>query len=121
VIQSKDVAAALGIRATEPQMIEALDARAREMLKIQIPEAKFQGVALTEVISFLRDVSRANIFVNWRALEAAGIDRRAPVNVNLGPTPLGEVLDKVLAHAGGKNAKLQYTIVEGVIEISSRD
>src|SRR5688572_23402394 len=44
VIQSKDVAAALGIRATEPQMIEALDVRAREMLKIQIPEAKFRGV-----------------------------------------------------------------------------
>jgi hypothetical protein len=121
VIRSDDVATALRIRATEPQMIEALDARARDALKLQIPETRFQANRFEEVISFLRDVSGANIRVNWRALEAAGVNRGAPLTLNLGSTPLSEVLDRVLSQAGGNNTKLAYAIRAGVIEISTAD
>ena len=39
----------------------------------------FSGVAFADVIDFLRDVSGANIHVDWKILEAAGIGKDAPV------------------------------------------
>jgi hypothetical protein len=121
VIKSDDVAAALGIRVTEAQIVEVLDARAWESLDRAIPVFKANALSLRDIVDFLRDVSGANIFVNWRALEAAGVDRNAPLTLNVGQTPLSEALDKLLAQAGGEDAKLGYAVRAGVIVISTDD
>ena len=121
VIQSKDVAAALGIRVTEEEIVAALDARARQALERVLPDFKADAVTLADIIDFLRDVSRANIFVNWRALEAAGVDRNAPLTINLSGIPLSEALENLLALPAGGGAKLAYTVNEGVIVISTDD
>src|SRR5215210_8050321 len=42
---------------------------ANRALSTILPEVKFQGSPLKDVFDFLRDVSGANIHVNWRALE----------------------------------------------------
>ena len=77
------------------------------------------------MVDFLRDVSGASIFVNWRALETAGVDRNTPVTLDIGQTPLSEVLDKLLAQAAGeahgKKSKLGYAVDEGVIVISTEE
>jgi hypothetical protein len=52
-------------------------------LERQIPETPFDGTPLTDVVDYLRDITNANIFVNWRALEAGGIDRNTPVTAKL--------------------------------------
>jgi hypothetical protein len=122
VIKYHDVAAALGIHATEAQMVEALNARARESLKRVLPEFKADAMSLSDILDFLRDESKADIFVNWRALEAAGVDRKAPLGFESGAEPLSEVLDKLLGQvSGGKDAQLDYDVDEGVIVISTRD
>jgi hypothetical protein len=119
VIQFADVPAALGMHVTEAQMIEALNAETRKLLEKPLPQVKFDAIGLVDVIDFLRDVTGANIFVNWRALEAAGVDRNTPITLDLSDSPLSGVLDQLLTQAGGKTAKLAYDVREGVITISS--
>jgi len=125
VIKSNEAGAALGLRdVTDAQIKEALNARTRDLLKRLVPELKANALKLSDVVDFLRDVAGANIFVNWRALEVAGVTPKMPITLELGETPLGEALDKLLEQAaagGGKGAKLGYTVDEGVITISTAD
>jgi general secretion pathway protein D len=90
-------------------------------LERQLPEVRFENVAFADVVEFLRDVSLANIFVNWRALEAAGIDRTAPVTARLRNVKFSKALETILRDVGGGTVRLGYTIDEGVITISTEE
>ena len=125
VIPSRDVAAALGIRlSSDAQIVEALDTRARQSLTRTIPNFKAEALGLADVIDFLRDVTAVNLFVNWRALEAAGVGRNAPITLTLGQSTVAEVLDKVLPQAAAssaKGAKLGYGVDQGIVVVSTED
>src|SRR5687767_3947790 len=69
---------------------------ANRALSTILPEVKFQGSPLKDCFEFLRDVSGANIHVNWRALEAAGITGDTQVNVRLREVPLRKVMNVLL-------------------------
>ena len=86
-----------------------------------LPELKFDAVGFSDVIDFLRDVSGSNIFVNWKSLEAAGIDRNTPVTASLHNVKFAKALNVILDSVGGGQTKLGYTIDEGVITISTAD
>ena len=58
--------------------IKEEDQTVRNQLDRRLPEINFNGNAFGDVVDFLRDVTGANIFVNWRALETAGISKDAP-------------------------------------------
>jgi general secretion pathway protein D len=90
-------------------------------LERKLPEVRFENVAFQDVIEFLRDVSLANIFVNWRALEAAGIDRTAQVTARLRDVKFSKALETILRDVGGGTVRLSYTIDEGVITISTEE
>jgi len=87
----------------------------------QLPALQFDAVGFSDVIDFLRDVSGANIFVNWKSLEAAGIDRNTPVSASLRNIKFAKALNVILDSVGGGQTKLGYTIDEGVITISTAD
>src|SRR5665213_3420000 len=93
---------------------------ARRQLNTTLPEVKFEGVALTDAMDFLRDVSGANMTVNWKALEEAGITKDTPVTVRLRSVSLRKALDMVLQEAGGGD-KLAYDLDQGVIAITTRE
>ncbi|HZN66137.1 MAG TPA: hypothetical protein VFB66_12655 [Tepidisphaeraceae bacterium] len=96
------------------------DAAVYAQLERPLPEVNFDGAAFADVIDFFRDVSGANIFVNWRALEAAGIDRNATVTVRLTKVKFSKALTIVLdSVSGGGATPLGYTIDDGVITIST--
>ena len=78
-----------------------MQAVAAQLLEKQLPEIRFQEVALTDVIDFLRDTTQANIFVNWKALEVAGIDRSAPVSTRLKNVKFSKVLRTILESLAG--------------------
>lgn len=86
-----------------------------------LPEVSLDKVPLGDVIDFLRDVTGANVFVNWKALEDARIDRNTPVTVRLRDVTFAKALDGVLKSVGGRATKLGYTIDDGVISISTAD
>ncbi|HXE52166.1 MAG TPA: hypothetical protein VN541_04090, partial [Tepidisphaeraceae bacterium] len=86
-----------------------------------LPEVSFDAVGFSDVVDFLRDVSGANLFVNWKAMEAAGIDRNTPVTARLHNVKFSKALSLILDSVGGGQTKLGYTIDEGVITISTAD
>ena len=90
-------------------------------LERPLPALTFDAVGFSDVIDFLRDVSGSNIFVNWKSLEAAGIDRNTPVSANLRNVKFSKALQVILESVGGGQTKLGYTIDEGVITISTAD
>lgn len=59
------------------------DPAAKALLSRKLPEVKFDQIPLGEVVDFFRDTLGVNVFVNWRALEAAGIARDEPVTMRL--------------------------------------
>ena len=106
----------------EERQVTAADEAVNTLLDKTLPEIRFQDVAFADVIDFLRDTTQANIFVNWKALEVAGIDRNAPVSTRLRNVKFSKVLKTVLESVGGgATSKLGYTVDEGVIEISTQE
>ncbi|HLZ09026.1 MAG TPA: hypothetical protein VKT80_10590, partial [Chloroflexota bacterium] len=111
----------------KPGLIEKLAAQRKALADIeakldkQLPALTFDAVGFSDVIDFLRDVSGTNIFVNWKSLEAAGIDRNAPVSANLRNVKFSKALNVILDSVGGGQTKLGYTVDEGVITISTQD
>jgi hypothetical protein len=93
---------------------------ARGALNQKLPEVKFQGQTLRDCFDFIRDVSGANIHVNWRALEAAGVTPDTPVNVRLREVPLRKVLNVLLSESGA-GGTLTYFTSEGVIEVTTSE
>src|SRR5262245_52699377 len=73
----------------------------RIALNRNLPTLNFSGVALGDAIDFLRDVSNANIHVDWRALEAAGVGKDTVVNMRLRSVSMRKALTLLLNEAGG--------------------
>ncbi len=99
----------------------AANRTARERLEEPLKEITAEQQGLEKVFNFLRDNTNTNIFVNWKALEAAGIDRNTPVSISLREIPFRKALTTILAEVGGGTANLGYTIDDGIITISTRD
>jgi type II secretory pathway component GspD/PulD (secretin)/tetratricopeptide (TPR) repeat protein len=112
-IREKSVAIERGERAEDQAVVAQLERK--------LPEVRFENVAFQDVIDFLRDVSLANIFVNWRAIELAGINRTEPVTARLRDVKFSKALETILRDVGGGTVRLGYTIDEGVITISTED
>ena len=92
----------------------------RKRLRQTLPKLEFVGIAFEDVVQFLRDVSNTNIYVNWGALTAVGIDRKTPVNIKLTDVTFEKALRTILDDVGGVNP-LGYVLDEGVITISTKD
>ena len=92
----------------------------RKALEKPLPEVTVDGVGFSDVIDFLRDVTRANIEVDWGALEAAGIDRNVPVTARLVNVKFSKVLAVVLKFAHADKDELDYVVEDGGIMISTR-
>src|SRR5689334_12407022 len=73
----------------------AAHAQARALNMI-LPDVNFQGVALSDAFDYVRDVTQANIHVDWKVLEAAGIDKGAVVNIRLRNVPVRKLLNLLL-------------------------
>jgi beta-lactamase regulating signal transducer with metallopeptidase domain len=91
----------------------------QERMKRMVPAMRFDHVSFRDVIDFLRDVSGQNIVVDWKTIEAAGIDPDVPVTADMKDVPFTDALAAVLASAGGQRAKLGYRIDQDVIAIST--
>lgn len=99
----------------------AAEVSASRALDRTLPETKFDNIPLSAAIDFLRDVSGANIHVNWKNLESSGIGKDATINVRLRGVPLRKVLRLVLSEAASGNNTLAFYVDENVIEINTRE
>jgi hypothetical protein len=108
-------------RAEAPGGVPAATATALRKLAQPAPEIQFDNIPLAEAFDFLRDTTGLNFFVNWRALEAAGIDRNAPVSLRLRNVPYELALRYILRDAGGGSVKLEFAVIDGLVNISTEE
>src|ERR1700712_4700759 len=92
----------------------------KQQLSQSLPEVRFQSVTLGDAIDFLRDVTGANIAVNWKAIDALGVNRETQVNLHVSGITLRKALDMTLTEAAGGDALTLY-VDEGVISIIPRE
>jgi hypothetical protein len=74
---------------------------ARATLLGRVPEAKLDNVSLSDALDYIREVSGANLVVDWRALNALNVTKDSQVNVNLRGVRLEKLLDVILSEAAG--------------------
>ncbi len=74
---------------------------------------------LADVVELLRNDLRMNVFVNWTALEFAGIDRMTPITLKLRNVRVDKLLDLILRQASPDNA-LSHYLDGNVLHITTR-
>lgn len=92
----------------------------RQKLKESAAEIKSDGVGFETAIDNLRHQTGLNIVVGWTALESAGIERDAEVNLKLQNVTLEKSLDLLLDHTGGGETELAWTVRDGCVLISTK-
>lgn len=97
-----------------------VDRVAREKLQQPVP-IDFQANQFANVIEYLRNVTGANFFVQWNAMEAAGITRDTPVTMQLQSVAAEKALTLILDEVGGNLVPLGYTIDDGIVVIATRE
>lgn len=103
--------------ATKPDRNAAIAA----LLNTKMPnEVPIDGLAFVDAVDFLRDLTGCGFYVDWAALEAAGVDRNTPITYRGGKDlRIGGLLKDVTALAGGKTQSVTYGVGNGVIIIST--
>jgi bla regulator protein BlaR1 len=104
---------------TQPTAEPEIDPLLRRQLDRQLPSLEFDAVGLSDVIDFLRDVSGANIVVNWKSLEAAGVQKDTPVTAKLRNIKFSKAINVVLDGAGGGSGLVIWRPEGNVITITA--
>lgn len=89
------------------------------VLETPVPEIKFDKTPLNEAVSKLMDITGADIIVDWRALEAAAIDKNEPVSLRLHNVTLGTALDYLCRGIGGGTVRIGYTLDHRIVIVST--
>lgn len=96
---------------------DAATAKVAQALDRVLPEVRFDGVGLADVIDFLRDVSGLNLFPLWPAIEGAGIDRNAPVTFSAKKVKARDALARLLTSVKGGKVPLTFAVEENMVVI----
>ena len=73
-----------------------------------LPHTTLHSVPLGNAIDYLRQVSGANIVVNWNALEAAGVSKQATVSLDLRYVTVKKTLQLMLSQASNSATLVSY-------------
>ena len=110
-------------RGAPPAFAEAEENR-KALATIQgkrIP-VNFNETPLENVIQFIAAVTQLNVDTDWQALENAGVDKTAPVTLNLTNVPVETILNRVCEKASPDPLTgAAWNVTDGVLTISSRE
>ncbi len=90
-------------------------------MQLRVPNVELANVPLDDVFEFMRDVAGLNLYVNWPALEAAGIDRSAPVALKLRNIKMGKVMDLALSQASAGGPDLTWYISDNIVYVTTKE
>ena len=86
-----------------------------------LPETNFDNTTFADAINYFIDVTGANIVPNYKAMEAAGVDRATPITLKLHNAKASTALSKVLKIVGGQT-KISYEIdKDGFVNVSTAE
>jgi hypothetical protein len=89
-------------------------------LERRIPEVRFDAVALSDALDFIRDAAGINVRVDWKVLENAGVDKAAPVTFRLRNITVRKALDMVLREVGA-GTKLAFEVEDNVLLVTTQE
>ena len=90
-------------------------------MRSRVPAVEFANVPLEDVFDFMRDVAQLNLYINWPALEAAGVDRSAPVQLKLRNIRMGKVLDLALNQVSAGGVELTWYVSDNIVYITTKE
>ncbi|HVS73554.1 MAG TPA: hypothetical protein VHQ47_20185 [Phycisphaerae bacterium] len=93
---------------------------ARWALGQNITQIQADGIAISKVVDYLRNISGANIVVNWKVLEAAGVSQDSPITIDARGVTLRKALQLVLDQAS-PTVPLTFDVDENVISITTQE
>ena len=94
--------------------------RTRQKLEQELPPVEFRNTKLESALSWLRQTTGIQIFVNWGALERAGVEKDTLVALNLSNVSGRQTLDLVLEQATVESTNPpSWTIVDGIVRVST--
>ncbi|HEX2986709.1 MAG TPA: VIT domain-containing protein, partial [Chloroflexota bacterium] len=107
-------------RLVEEMGVGEADRAVQAALNRKQPQVRFERMAFEDVIDLLRDTTGLDIQVDWKQLQQAGIDPKAPVQARMRDVKLATLLDEVLRQVSTNPAnKLVYTVDEDGITVST--
>ena len=88
-------------------------------LSTRLPDVKLDRTTFADAVDFLREVTNANIHVNWRAIEGLGISKDTTVSLRVRNVPVRTALKLILADVS-PDGQVTYYTDEGIIEITTK-
>jgi hypothetical protein len=76
---------------------------------------------LVAVVDVLAKNAHVSISVNWKALEAAGVEHHTMVNLELSHIPARKVLDVLVSQISTPEGSLHYVVYNNQVVISTRE
>jgi hypothetical protein len=105
---------------TETQKIAVRNEKTlKDQLHKKVLTLNLHANSFSDVIDYLSDVSGAGFFVDWEALDAAGVSREAPVTCQFSDLPLDDAIKAVFKIAAGDSKKLAYCTDGGILYVST--
>jgi len=99
-------------KATDTQLAVRKRLAAKEVARLNLRDTK-----LSDVITFLRELSDVDIFVDWHSLRRIKVDHHSKVRLDLTDKPVCDALTAAL-HAVSSNKALRWEVdAEGVVLI----
>ncbi|MEX2216499.1 MAG: hypothetical protein WD768_20470 [Phycisphaeraceae bacterium] len=94
----------------------------RVQLKLQDPiPVNFEQNKVVNVVDYFRNTTGVNFFVNWAALEAAGVEQDLLITLQLNNVPAEQAIKLVLQQAGAAALEpIGFSVIDGVVHISTR-
>jgi hypothetical protein len=89
-----------------------------EKLDRNFPELKCSKNTFSDVVDLLREISGANIYVDWAALEKAKISKDAPISLSLRNVSFLKALRLIMWEAGGPD--MEITVDQNVLTITAK-
>src|SRR2546421_7564942 len=106
--------AAAPVPATLPARVD----NSRITLDRRVYTVALKSVSLSDAIDSIRDMTGANLHVNWRALALLNITRQTPISLQLRDVPLRKVLQMLLDDAAP--GQCTFYVEDGVIEVTTK-
>lgn len=91
---------------------------ATRALSRELDQVKLDAIPLGEVVTLLADATGANFHINWKALQAAGVDRTSAVTLHLRHVTVRKTLSLMLEQLPA-TAPLSFFNDRGVIELTT--
>ena len=89
------------------------------LMDMVFPNTVMHAVPMRDAVQYLRNMTGANIFVNWNALQGAGIANITPMTLHLRNVSMRKILSVMLQEASPGAALVDY-VSQNVLTITTR-